>query len=280
MTAAFAFPSADQYYPIKKWAGVPADVAAAEIHGLVVKDFSPLTQMKRLKALRAVPDGNKQLASLGELTGLKTLVLEHAPQKALACIGGLTQLEALSLFKFGGATFSGLDSLAALRHLVVEHAPKLSSLQALAHLSKLETLEISTPASWDASRRTIKVESLAPLAALKNLRHLTLRGVEPAKGGLEPLAKLKRLETLDVSHVYRFTLADHARLAAQLPKTKGHALQAAYTMNVPFGCKTCGTAVMFLTAPGPRGKPSLCPKCDKAKLEAHVAEFERLKAKG
>jgi hypothetical protein len=165
-----------------------------------------------------------------------------------------------------------------LRFLDIEHAPKLSSLEPLRALKRLEWLSISTPASWDASRKTIKVESLAPLAALTRLRYLSLRGIEPKSDGLAPLAKLKQLDELVFSHVYSLPMADYARLAALLPDTKGDCLAPYYRLSTRFACKRCkDEELVWLTGPQSRAKHALCPKCDVKLLAAHVARFAEVK---
>lgn len=278
MPAENPFPAASDYVPIKTWTGLARDVERAEIHGLVVKDFSPLMDLRRLKALRVVPDGEKQLAVLGGLDRLETLEAEHVPAKALAHLGKLKSLKALHLFAFGGTSLDGLEGLKSLRHLVIEHAPKLASLEALGALASLKSLSISTPPSWDASRRTIKVTTLAPLARLSKLESLALRGVEPQRDGLKPLARLVSLKELDFSHVFSLTMADYAGLAGALPKARGDCLSPTYKLVIGPCCKKCRTQNVWLTGSAPGTKRSLCPKCDEAKLKAHVAEFEKIRA--
>jgi hypothetical protein len=111
------------------------------------------------------------------------------------------------------------------------------------------------------------------------LRFLGLRGVEPQADGLAPLAKLARLEEIALSHVFSLSLTDYARLAAALPNAEGDCLQPTYRLAVRLPCKRCReTDVVWLTGPPPRGKRSLCPRCDARKLAEHIAAFEREKA--
>jgi hypothetical protein len=43
-------------------------------------------------------------------------------------------------------------------------------------------------------------------------------------------------------------------------------------------CRRCREVdVVWLTGPPPRGKRSLCPRCDASKLAEHVGAFERIK---
>jgi len=277
MTRTDAFPSLGPSFPIKAWDGVPADVERAEIRGNVIKDFAPLLRLKKLRSLEAMCDTPAQLEIVGQLRGLEILVLEHMG-KGLEKIGELSKLKALRLFAFKAAGLAGIEGLAGLRYLDIEHAPKLSSLEPLRSLCRLEWLSISTPPSWDASRKTIKIDNLAPLADLGRLRFLSLRGVEPRSGGIAAIAELKHLEELVFSHVFSLTMEDYARLAAALPNTKGDCLAPTYRLSTHFSCKTCkDEELVWLTAPRRGAKHALCPKCDAKQLAAHVAAFDAIK---
>ena len=87
----------------------------------------------------------------------------------------------------------------------------------------------------------------------------------------------RALRTIDISHVPDLGLEDFARLAGALPQAAGSCLQPHFRMNFPWPCKRCRTTQEWLTgAVGPQ-KRSLCPVCDKEKLAAHVAAFERIR---
>jgi hypothetical protein len=273
-----SFPQPQPLYPIRSWNDIPPDIAGAEIHGLVVKDFAPLLALKNLRALRAVCDTPRQYETVGSLSQLRWLALDHCGEAGLARFGGLTNLSALSLFAFKAASLDGVQALPALEYLRVEHAPKIESLAPLGGCGRLRWLWLSTPAGWDASRKTIKAESLAPLSRLASLEHLTLMGIEPRDASLWPLARLTRLKQLGFSHVFTVPMAEYARLAAALPNTRGDCLTASHSLNVRTVCPRCRSAdLVGLTAPRPRTKARLCPSCDAAKLAAHEAEFNRLR---
>src|SRR5262245_48364497 len=109
-----AFPPPEPLYPIKSWDGVPPDITGAEIHGLAVKDFAPLRTLKKLRALRAVCDTQRQHETVGSLTQLRWLALDHCGKTGLAHLGGLANLQALSLFAFKAASLEGIEALPAL----------------------------------------------------------------------------------------------------------------------------------------------------------------------
>ena len=90
--------------------------------------------------------------------------------------------------------------------------------------------------------------------------------------------RLTRLKQLEFSHVFTVPMAEYASLAAALPNTRGDRLRASHALNVRMVCPKCKEAdLISLTAPRPRTKAQLCPRCDAPKLAAHEAEFSRLK---
>jgi hypothetical protein len=117
--------------------------------------------------------------------------------------------------------------------------------------------------------------SLAPLRALAKLEQLHLTQAKVVDGDLGPLAGLKRLNKLELSPRY-FDPAEIAGVAA------AHPFFLRDLLTLPdfdawagtSGCKKCktGRKVLFLR----RKKLLWCPRCEGAKLAAHVAEFEQL----
>lgn len=270
------FPKLDPATPITAWTNLPPKMERARIHGGAVRDFTPLLDLKGMRALTATCMTKAQLETVTQLNQLHTLCLEHH-SGTLEDVGRLTKLRALSLSVFKGE-LKGIEALANVEYLSIFHAPKLPTLAPLAALKRLSWLSISTPPSWDTSRKTIKVESFAPLSKLTALRYLDLKGIEPKKGSLAPLENLTALRELQISHVHAIPLAQYAALAAALPNTKGHCLSATYPLpQLRLRCAKCGTPYVWLTAP-PRGtKTTLCEKCDAPKVAKHRMEFERLK---
>lgn len=221
--------------------------------------------------------GRKNQAAIAALRGLRVLRLNHAAGDDLGFLGDLAELRVLELSSLKTKSLAGIERLERLECLVIDHAPHLKSLAPIAQLRALRELDISTPASWDSSRRCIEIDSFKPLSGLARLDSLTLRGVRPAEHALRPLEAITSLRSVAVSHVPDFNIEDFARLAGALPKASGHCLNPHFRMNFPWPCKRCKTTQEWLT--GVSGKKSyLCPLCDKEKLAAHVAAFERIKA--
>lgn len=241
------------------------------------KMLARIAGFAKLQGIWVGDGGRKNQAAIAELRGLRVLRLNHAAGESLDFLGGLVDLRILELSSLKTKSLYGVERLQRLECLVIDHAPNLHSLAPVALLQQLRHLSMSTPASWDSSGRCIEVDTLKPLTELSKLEHLTLRGVRPSADALRPLEVLKTLKQVDISHVPDFELEDFARLAGALPKASGHCLQPHFRMNFPWLCQRCRTTQEWLT--GVSGKKRyLCPSCDKDKLAAHVAAFERIKA--
>lgn len=58
-----AFPQSEPLYPIKSWDDVPTDITGAEIHGMAVRDFSPLRMLKRMSAASPICAGSRSITA-------------------------------------------------------------------------------------------------------------------------------------------------------------------------------------------------------------------------
>jgi hypothetical protein len=173
-------------------------------------------------------------------------------------------------------TLDGLDTLKLLTSLSVYCLPRIRSLYPIGALENLEKLLISTPPGYDASRKCHEVESLKPLRSLKKLRKLVMRGILPDDRSLKPLHALTQLETLEVTHVYAFTIEDFAGLAKALPNTTGHCLVPYFNASWTGVCSKCGTPRVALTAPAPRSPRLACPSCHADRLRRHEARWNEI----
>jgi hypothetical protein len=204
-----------------------------------------------------------QLARL-ELNGLRV---------SAAPLGGCGSLRALELTN--PSTLDGLASLQQIESLTLYYLPHIASIEPIGELRNLRRLLVSTPPSYDASRKCHHVASLAPLAQLSRLEQLTLRGILPDHNRLYPLERLSGLRTLEVTHVFAFDVEDYAGLARALPATEGHCLVPYFEAHWTGTCRICAGRRVALTAPPPRAARLLCPACNASRLAAHVARWSR-----
>lgn len=271
------FPRPSEFLPVRDW-DAPVELAeAVEIHGAQVADFTPLLTMPRLRSLWCSCDTAKQYAIVAKLQHLDFLRIDFCGKHRLQEIGRHSHVKALELNVFHPESLEGLESFAALEYLFIVHAPKITSFAPLASLAQLKGLLVTTPPSWDASRRTIRIQTIAPLSNLRQLEQLSLTGVEPTTDGLQPLHELT-LEALHISHVPSLTLEDYARLAAHLPHTVGACLQPTYQAAVKRLCPRCGREMAWLTGTKPRAKKQRCPVCEAEVIQRHVDQFHKIVA--
>jgi hypothetical protein len=255
----------------------PASAGLVFAWATTPKMLARLAGFAKLEGLWGGDGGRKNQPGIAALHGLRVLRLNGATGDDLGFLAKLADLRILGLDSLKTPSLRGIEGLRRLECLVIDHAPKITSLEPVAKLGELRHLSISTPANWDSSRRCIEVDALAPLGELARLEHLTLRGVRPTADGLRPLERLKALKAIDISHVPDFGLEDFARLAGALPQATGDCLKPHFRMNFPWSCKRCRTTQEWLTGAVGRQKRYLCPVCEKDKLAAHVAAFERIK---
>jgi hypothetical protein len=222
-----------------------------------------------LDARRCTEDDLRALAALPHARMLQLTGLRITP----AALAAASWVESLHLVD--PATIEGLENVQQIRTLSIYHLPKIHDLAPIGHLRQLRTLRLSTPPGYDASRKCFEVASLEPLGRLTNLEALTMRGIVPLSGGLEPLHRLQQLQRLDITHVYAFALEDYARLARALPNTTGHCLQPFFAASWAGKCSRCAGDRVVLTAPPPRHSRFLCPVCNRARLDEHVAAWNR-----
>ncbi|HTI36489.1 MAG TPA: hypothetical protein VL484_02930 [Vicinamibacterales bacterium] len=215
-----------------------------------------------------------QLERLAALPNLATLELAGI-RRSIAPLTSSRSLRELRLTD--PATLDGVERLVDIDSLQIYCLPKIHSLEPLRPLSRLRRLLLSTPPSYDASRKCHRVESLGPLANLTSLEWLLMRGILPERDRLEPLHALKQLASLEISHVFAFAIEDYARLSRALPETDGRALRPYSPAPWAGPCSKCGGERVELTGPRPRSPRSLCPVCQGQQLLNHVARWDAAK---
>jgi hypothetical protein len=145
--------------------------------------------------LELARDKSEQFPAVADPLAVASARIWHCGYKSLAVLSQFRNLTALSLAAYPDDTFETLSTLTSLHYLSVLHFPRVSGLAPLGRLGALETLSLASLPSWDASGKVLTVDSLEPIAELKNLRHLELFGVRPSRGGLSPLLACKNLRS-------------------------------------------------------------------------------------
>jgi len=209
------------------------------------------------------------VAARPDVTRVKVFSLKQS-------IAPLTMLASLrELDLTDPSTLDGLEELQQLERLTLYAFPRITSLEPIGGLTNLKNLLLSTPPGYDASRNCYEVDSLEPLARLPHLESLVMRGIAPKSGRLDPIRRLTSLRRVEITHVYLFDLADYAQLAAALPQAEGHCLQPVFDATWAGACPRCGRPRVVLTAPPPRTPRMVCPVDDRARIERHVAAWNR-----
>lgn len=222
----------------------------------VIKDYSPLFEFPNLRRLWVSQANPVQLDLIGQLTRLEFLSIWWL--RSIRDLGPLANLTNLTSLHISG-TISGV------------------SLEPLARLTGLRKLAIAANMSTVANMGHLKVPTLAPLARPAQLEYFELFGIRPADRTLEQLTKLQSLKKLDIMN--DFPVEETARLAGRPPNTEGFFREPYFEgrENDDFlRCKKCGVRQRVVRIG--RARPHfLCPDCDRAKLQEHLENYERLK---
>ncbi len=239
----------DRFMIVRNW----SDVSPMATHLAMAKpiqSLAPLRDFPHLRHLRIL-GGDALLSTLVPLPELCSLRLTAVPPK------GLTSLEPLS-------------NVANLERLILHHVPQVRSLRPLAALEKLKDLLIEvSPGSISTLQ---ELDSLQPLAGLRAMERLELRGIRVAELGLRPLEQMTWLRHLVVNN--HFEIEDFARLAAALPTTQGFCLHPFVAVGIP--CDQCQQEKVMLIG---QTRPTIaCPQCQAKHVERHVARFQQCKA--
>lgn len=150
------------------------------------------------------------LDEIAQLDALEMLYITRVSATDLTPLRNLPQLRSLSVIDATKVTDLGwLPSTASLQALAVENLKRVTDLDALASLTQLKALAVEG-SMWTAMR----VASLAPLSALKQLEHLFLTNLRVVDKSLRPLHALTGLRALQCANFYpaaEFMALAHAR---------------------------------------------------------------------
>ena len=140
-------------------------------------------------------DKSKDMPIIENPLGIKSMTIWHCNYSSFAQVSKCTNLEQLKVATLPEGDFSFLSKCCRLRFLSITHLPNISNLDALTGLLELETLSLSTLASWDASGKKTIVDTLNPLAKLPKLKYLELFGVVPETVSFESLSVFQNLKS-------------------------------------------------------------------------------------
>ena len=152
---------------------------------VVDDDLALLGELTQLQTLVLNETDITDLAPLAQLTNLQTLVLVDAPVADLAALSNLTSLQRLELTDTRVGDATPLGGLPALAELVVVGSP-LRSIEPLARCPQLRSLRVVDT----------RVEDLSPLADFPSLVAVSLGG--NSISDLSPLAEMPNLVVLDL----------------------------------------------------------------------------------
>lgn len=248
----------------EKAADVPLDARYLSIEGKA-RDLRRLPEMPQLETLEVWRANDAAMRIVGQLAGLRTLVVHES---RIATLDALEPLPELEVFMFPGASSlrdpSALERIPTLRAVWMD-VSGLRSLDWAARLTHIHGLFVTGGLTT--------LPTLAPLAALTGLRHLTVGHVRIRDKSLRPLHALTALETLEVPD--RFALDEMAALAAALPRVQGIPRQA-FTWSEGPGiagwCRKCGATDVLFTVGSP--VRALCRACDDAKIRQYAMKWE------
>ena len=173
-----------------------------------ISDVRPLARLRKLTALEVRQAGRiADLGPLGKATNLKSLTLLGLTVDDLSGLGALRKLTALNISGAGKVSDIGaIGRLRGLRSLQLRGCVKVSDLKPLSRLAGLKSLNLSGCSG---------VSDLGPVVELaKTLTSLDLSGT--GVGYILPLAKLKKLKTLDLRRCADVAADDAEWLAERL----------------------------------------------------------------
>lgn len=195
----------------------------------------------------------------------------HCNYKSLEPIKHFVNARKIEIATFPNEKIDFIEGLQLLEYLYILHLPKLNSIQPLRNLKNLTELELSVLPSWDPSGKSSIIDSLEPLSTLDKLKNLSLFGVIPEDGNLICLAKCKSL--VDVRIGNQFTIEQLAGLKALKPSIGGIFFEPLAQAPYNF-CKKCGSQKVMLS--GVLKYCIKCPKCNKKRIDAHLAEWKQV----
>ncbi|MDX1434662.1 MAG: hypothetical protein R3286_19630 [Gammaproteobacteria bacterium] len=261
------FPARREWPPaLDDVANVAPDAESARLKA-GARNIGALPARTELKSLWCFNVDQAYLDTISRCASLESLHIENVKAEDLACLSALKRLKVLSIEScFKVTSLEALRDLRTLSGLAVIHFKNVHELGPLSSLSDLRALAVAG-SMWTAMR----VESLRPLAGLRDLRLLHLSNLKTEDESLRPLGGLRNLVHLDIANFY--PMSEFAFLSQRLIGAECTWFEPYVTLpHMP--CKKCGQRTMVMLT-GKR-KPTLCSRCNSKRLEKHVLEWNEL----
>lgn len=167
--------------------------------GCDLRDISPLADLDNLKQLILNDRNSDLLSQVSLLTNLEYLEIDRMEVRTLAWADGLAKLKVLNLTEVANVKHYDIDGLVFLENLrelyLPPGNPKNNSLQPIASLKKLQTLNLCN----------ITLDDLSPLAQLVEMEQLWItQCVSPSTQGsivdISALSEMVNLRRLAITH--------------------------------------------------------------------------------
>ena len=203
------------------------DLAEADPSVTEVSAFGRAKGLERLRSLTGLRRlwlsgmSERAWSQLQRLETLRELVVHDSRASSIAVMPDFPMLESLAVS--GSAklkSLDGLDRYRELRRLILFACCNYHDLSPVGTLTHLDTLCLEGGFS-----KMLRVESLAPLSGLVDLRRLRLASIHVSDRSLRPLEALGRLESVFIART--FPDEEFCRLAEALPGARGEFLDSA-----------------------------------------------------
>jgi len=158
--------------------------------------------------IELIRDHSRTFPTIQSPEEVESLTVWHCKYKTLAPMQAFVSLRELTIATYPDMSFELLAPLVRLERLRVLHFPNVTSLAPLAGLQRLRSVILESLPSWDATRKRLIVESIAPLATLPALESLQLLGVVPET---KSLAALESAGSLRFARFHGFGAVEQAR---------------------------------------------------------------------
>jgi hypothetical protein len=226
--------------------------------------FDLLPELGSLQALWCFGVDENKWEKVCSCKSLQRLFVEGIRLKSLRRVKDLTEIKVLSLENCSTITHLGdIGQCIDLMGLGIINFKNVHSLEPISSLVGLKQLVVAG-GMWTR----MKIDSLEPLSKMNFLEDLDIANTKVANESLRPLGDLTSLSTLNLPNF--FPMEEFAWLSGRLPKAKC----TWFSPFVPLPhnlCRKCGSSEMVMLS-GKR-KPSLCKRCDHARLQKHTEEF-------